>query len=90
MSLVPPAARRRASAPGGPAGKPGAAGTPESRRALASGAGAAAARAAPLQTQHRHLLHEAQVHPYALEAGAQRQPLRGEPGPPGGESRPLR
>lgn len=90
LSSLPSTARRRTSAPGGPARKPGAARAPESRRALASGAGAAAARAAPLQTQHRHLLHEAQVHPYALEARAQRQPLRGEPGPPGGESRALR
>lgn len=85
LSLVPSAAWRRASARGGPARRPGAAGTPQSRRALAAGAGAAAPRVAPLQTQHRHLLHEAQVHPYALEAWPQRQPLRGEPGAPGGE-----
>lgn len=75
-------AGRRAFASGGPAWRSGAAGTSESWGALDSGENHAAARGPPLQTQHHHLLHEAQVDPYALEARPQGRLWRG-----GGASR---
>lgn len=85
MSLIPPSAGRRAFAPGGPAWRSGTAGTSESWGALDSGASHAATRGPPLQAQHHHLLHEAQVDPYALEAWSQGRPQRGGSAP-GGES----
>lgn len=76
-SLISSTAGRWAFASRGPAWRSGAAGTSESRGALDSGEGHAAARGPPLQTQHHHLLHEAQVDPYALEAWPQGRLRRG-------------
>ncbi len=82
--LISSAAGGRAFASGGPAWRSGAAGT-QSWGALDSGESHAAAGGPPLQTQHHHLLHEAQVDPYALEAWPQGRLRRGD-GAPGGES----
>lgn len=84
LSLILLPAGRRAFASGGPAWRPGAAGTSESWRALDSGESPAAAGSPPLQTQHHHLLHEAQVDPHALEAWTQGRLQRGD-GASGGE-----
>lgn len=66
-----PATGRRAFASPGRPRRPGAAGAPGPRGALDSGARRAAAGGPPLQTQHHHLLHEAQVDADAAEARLQ-------------------
>lgn len=71
-----------AFASGGSAWTPGAAGASGSRGSLDSGASRAATGSSPVQTQHHHPLHEAQVDSYALEARLQGWRWRGghEPG----------
>lgn len=83
--IIPSTAGGRASASGGPAWRSGAAGASDPRGPLDSGASPAATGGPPVQTQHHHLLHEAQVDPHALEAGPQGR-LQGGGGASGGKA----